>query len=259
MFIAGLIIQHTDTPIPRIILSFFCESTAVGSLNFIGGEKGGVGKSVMSRVLAQYFIDRQMPFTGFDTDRSHQSLTRFYSDFAAPAVVDSYESLDAIAEAFGEDARNSVLVDLAAQTYAPMARWIQDSELFDVFGELGIRINCWHVMDGGKDSVALLGNLLDTYGDKPRYIIVLNQCRAADFSIFDQSAEKQRALALGAHIITLPKLQETAMRKIDAQNTSFWAAIHQKSAEADALGLLERQRVKGWLKKAYEAIDGVGL
>jgi len=29
----------------------------MGSLNFIGGEKGGVGKSVTARVLAQYFID----------------------------------------------------------------------------------------------------------------------------------------------------------------------------------------------------------
>ena len=27
-------------------------------LNFIGGEKGGVGKSVTARVLAQYFIDK---------------------------------------------------------------------------------------------------------------------------------------------------------------------------------------------------------
>jgi len=44
----------------------------MSSLNFIGGEKGGVGKSVAARVLAQYFIDRKKPFTGFDTDRSHR-------------------------------------------------------------------------------------------------------------------------------------------------------------------------------------------
>ena len=31
----------------------------MSSLNFIGGEKGGVGKSVAARVLAQYFIDRE--------------------------------------------------------------------------------------------------------------------------------------------------------------------------------------------------------
>ena len=50
----------------------------MSSLNFIGGEKGGVGKSVAARVLAQYFIDKNQPFIGFDTDRSHNSFTRFY-------------------------------------------------------------------------------------------------------------------------------------------------------------------------------------
>lgn len=231
----------------------------MGSLNFIGGEKGGVGKSVMSRVLAQYFIDREMPFTCFDTDRSHPSLTRFYADFAAPTVVDSYASLDAIAETFGEDARKTVLVDLAAQTIAPVTQWMQDSALLELFGEMGIPINFWHVMDGGRDSVDLLGKLVTTFGDTARYIIVLNEGRAADFSIFDNSAAKERALAAGAQVITLPKLHETAMRKIDERDTSFWAAINHKGDAADSLGLLERQRVKQWLKKSYEAVDKLGL
>ena len=38
-------------------------------IHFIGGEKGGVGKSVVARLLAQYWIDRGTPWTGFDTDR----------------------------------------------------------------------------------------------------------------------------------------------------------------------------------------------
>jgi hypothetical protein len=32
---------------------------------------------VAARALAQYFIDRKKPFTGFDTDRSHTSFARF--------------------------------------------------------------------------------------------------------------------------------------------------------------------------------------
>ena len=57
-------------------------------IHFIGGEKGGVGKSLVARVLAQHFIDRSVPFLGFDTDKSHGALLRFYADFAAPAVLD---------------------------------------------------------------------------------------------------------------------------------------------------------------------------
>lgn len=61
----------------------------MSSLNFIGGEKGGVGKSVVARLLAQYFIDKGQPFTGYDTDRSHASFTRFYAESASPVIVDS--------------------------------------------------------------------------------------------------------------------------------------------------------------------------
>lgn len=157
----------------------------MSSLNFIGGEKGGVGKSVVARVLAQYFIDRKLPFTGFDTDRSHTTFPRFYQDFASPVIVDSYESLDAIAGAFEEvqdGAGQSVIVDLAAQTAAPVARWIGDSDLFGVMAELGVTVNFWHIADAGKDSVDLLDRLLETYGAGPNYFVLKNQGRGTDFS-----------------------------------------------------------------------------
>lgn len=72
----------------------------MSSLNFIGGEKGGVGKSVVARALAQYFIDNNRDFVGFDTDRSHTTFTRFYADFASPVIVDSYEGLDQVVSSF---------------------------------------------------------------------------------------------------------------------------------------------------------------
>lgn len=234
----------------------------MSSLNFIGGEKGGVGKSVTARVLAQYFIDHQHPFTGFDTDRSHTTFTRFYSDFASPVVVDQYEALDRIAEVFAEmpedDNGQSVIVDLAAQTAAPVARWIQDSDLLTLFAELGIQINFWHVADTGKDSVDLLSRLLDTYGEGPNYFVVKNLGRGSDFSLLDQSDAMARALQLGARVFSLPELHEASMGKIDRQDASFWAAVNPASG-IDTLGMLERQRVKIWLRTVYSRFSELPL
>src|SRR5262252_3568750 len=99
----------------------------MAQIHFIGGEKGGVGKSLMARVLAQYFIDRNLPFLGFDTDRSHGALMRFYAGYASPVLVDRFESLDAIMEAAVEQPERRILVDLAAQTNDPLLRWIDES------------------------------------------------------------------------------------------------------------------------------------
>lgn len=232
------------------------------SLNFVGGEKGGVGKSVVSRALAQYYIDHQKPFTGFDTDRSHASFRRFYADYASRMIVDAYEGLDLIVSDFEEAtdraAGKNVIVDLAAQTAQPIARWIKDSDLLTLLDEMNVKVNFWHVADGGKDSTDLLGRLMDTYGDSTQYIVVRNLGRGGDFSLLDHSSELKRAIDLGAQVITIPELHETSMRKIDAQNASFWAAINNRQG-ADALGLLERQRVKSWLKNIYTAFDCAGL
>ena len=234
----------------------------MSSLNFIGGEKGGVGKSVAARALAQYFIDREQPFTGFDTDRSHTSFTRFYADYASPVIVDSYEGLDRIVAALEGGSADtpvpSVIVDLAAQTAAPLARWVQDSDLLALLAEMGVTVNFWHVADAGHDSVDLLGRLLTTYGAGPGYVVLRNHGRGSDFSQLDASPAMAKARELGAYCIDLPALHETSMRKIDRQNTSFWAAIHDRNCP-DCLGMLERQRVKTWLRNAYASFDTLPL
>lgn len=234
----------------------------MASLNLIGGEKGGVGKSVAARLLAQYFIDRGRPFTGFDTDRSHTSFTRFYADYASPVIVDRFEGLDVIAASFEEvplvGQQGSVIVDLAAQTAAPLARWIKESDLLSLLGEMGVTVNFWHLADAGKDSVDLLDRLLNTYGAGPNYIVVKNLGRGTDFSELERSSALKKALALGAHVVTLAQLHEASMRKIDRQNASFWSAINNRT-DTDALGMLERQRVKTWLRNAYEMLDGLPL
>lgn len=231
------------------------------SLNFIGGEKGGVGKSVVARLLAQYFIDKGRTFTGFDTDRSHTTFARFYSDFAAPVVVDRYEGLDTVATVFdglADDSRHSVIVDLAAQTAAPLARWIKDSDVLVLMAELGVSVNFWHLADAGKDSVDLLGSLVDTYGAGPNYVVVRNHGRGSDFSQLDQSDALKRVLELGGKVVNLPELHEASMRKIDRQGASFWSAINSRDG-ADALGLLERQRVKNWMRNNYAMLDDLPL
>jgi hypothetical protein len=228
----------------------------MSAIHLIGGEKGGVGKSVVARLLAQYFIDRGAPFRGFDSDRSHGALLRFYAGFAAPVAVDRPASLDAIAEAAAEDRGRQVLVDLAAQTHEPLVQWLDESDFFALADELGIEVRYWHVLDSGRDSVDLLRTLLDRFGGRMEYVLVLNQLRGDDFSLLEQSGEKARALGLGAKVLTLRKLQDEAMRKVDAGSLSFWAAAH---GAAGGLGLMERQRVRAWLKHAYAELDGAGL
>ena len=228
----------------------------MSSIHFIGGEKGGVGKSLTSRLLAQYMIDQQIPFLGFDTDRSHGALLRFYEGFASPVVLDKREAFDVVVEAATENPERRILVDLAAQTHDPLVQWIDDAGVIELAQELGVTLTYWHVMDAGKDSVDLLGKLLDRFGASLQYVLVRNQVRGADFAVLDQSGLQDKAMALGAKVITLKKLHEGVVNKIDADSSSFWKATQ---SEPGGLGLMDRQRVKMWLRDAYREIESAGI
>lgn len=231
----------------------------MATIHLVGGEKGGVGKSVVARLLAQYMIGHQLPFLGFDTDRSHGSLLRFYNGFASPTVIDDYESLDTIIETASAQPEQRILVDLAAQTHFPLAQWIDESGVLELTEELGISICYWNVMDSGKDCVDLLRKLLDQFGSRLNYVLVQNQIRDDNFNILEFSGVKDRALDLNAKVITLKRLHAPVMTKIDSNSYSFWAAKNKDAESLNALGLLERQRVKIWLNHAYKEIESVDI
>jgi hypothetical protein len=231
----------------------------MATIHLVGGEKGGVGKSVVARLLAQYMIDHEIPFIGFDTDRSHGSLLRFYNGFASPTVIDNYESLDAIIETASAQPEQRILVDLAAQTHFPLARWIEESGVLELSEELGISICYWNVMDSGRDCVDLLRKLLDQFGSRLNYVLVQNQLRDDNFNILEFSGVKDRALDLNAKVVTLKRLHAPVMTKIDSNSYSFWAAQNKDAESLNALGLLERQRVKIWLNHAYKEIESVDI
>jgi hypothetical protein len=235
------------------------ETLTQSKIHLIGGEKGGVGKSMVARLLAQYFIDHQMPFVGFDTDRSHGALLRYYAGYASPVLADRYEALDAIVESAAEQPGRRVLVDLAAQTHAPLVQWMEDSGVLDLADVNGMTVYYWHVMDNGRDSVDLLAKLLDQFGPRLRYVLVRNQLRGDDFSQLDKSGEQARALAFGAQVITLKHLHDPVVNKIDAANASFWAAKNNSGKDGAGLGLMERQRLKMWLNHAMAEINRVAV
>jgi hypothetical protein len=227
------------------------EMQPASKVHLIGGEKGGVGKSVVARLLAQHFIDQKMPFVGFDTDRSHGSLLRFYTGYASPVLVDRYEALDHIIEAAVDQPGRRVLVDLAAQTHEPLVRWMDESGVLDMADLSGITLQYWHVMDAGRDSVDLLERLLDRFGQRLHYVLVCNELRGDDFGLLEKSGQLNRAQALGAKTIHLRRLHDTVMQKIDGKNASFWSAANVTGSEGPGLGLMERQRLRMWLHHAY--------
>lgn len=219
-------------------------------IHFIGGEKGGVGKSVVARLLAQYYIDESIPFAIVDADRSHPAMMRYYAAFSSAGDLDTFEGADPIMQ-LALDADQRVLVDLPAQSDRFLATWMTKNGIVELATESGVQITFWHVMDDGKDSISLLESLFATYGSSVNYVVVKNYGRGADFAAFEQSDVRRKAEELGAKVMSLDELHKPTMQKIDLLNASFWAAINNTT---DGLGIIERHRVKVWARNAHKEL-----
>ncbi|REG84264.1 mobilization protein [Marinomonas pollencensis] len=227
----------------------------MAKVHFVGGEKGGVGKSMTARVLAQYYIDHERPFIGFDCDSSHGTFSRFYQDYSSPIIMGEEDSLDGMLAAIEAYPERDLIIDLAAQAAQPLGVWIEETDVFGLLDELGYQVCLWHVMDDGADSVQLLEQLLERY-QQPSvdFIVLQNLGRGTDFTRFRKSDGYQTALKRDALILELAKLQTKLTQKIDFNNSSFWSVANDRSI----MNIAERQRMKVWLRKVYEEFNKIG-
>lgn len=221
-------------------------------VHFIGGEKGGVGKSVLARLLSQYYLDSELPFVGMDADQSHATLTRSYAQSTRQIVLDEFEGADQIIETVvAEDV--DVIIDLPAQSERFLDLWIQENGVTELCEELGITLLVWYVVDDGLDSLALLKEFTTRYANQMSCVVVKNLGRGADFSKIDGFIA---ACQTPVQSIELPGLHAATMRRIEHAGFSFWAATNIKEGD-NHLGIMERQRARVWLKKAYAMLGSV--
>ena len=221
-------------------------------LHFIGGEKGGVGKSVFARLLAQHWIDSSRPLAVVDADLSHGAMMRHYQEYSQSADLSAPDSADQILDrALGSE--RHVIVDLPAQSARALKSWMFGSNVLGLAQELGIAVTFWHVSDGGFASLSQVADALDAYGDRVQHVLVKNHGRSKDFTQIEPSGVQARLDSLAGRIMDLPELDSAAMHKIDRLGLSFWAAVHHRDSDS-ALRPLERERVKLWLTQCYAAL-----
>lgn len=126
---------------------------------FVGGEKGGVGKSMTTCTIAQYFIDHAVPFVLFDTDRSNPDAYRRFKNVLPVKLAIFSEAAkfeDSANGIFNSALDFTTLVNCPAQIFESQRKWIFDNDLLAAGQETGVRFHIMHVSDAGYDSIQLL-------------------------------------------------------------------------------------------------------
>lgn len=229
------------------------------TIYFVDGEKGGVGKSMFSRVLAHFFECKKLDYILVDTDSSndvancYQGVTDITFKVADEELALSSLQVQKIDEIFNYAQEKSVLVNLPANVHEQVKFWLTDSCLLDLefTQEANVNVVKWFVCSGEPDSFQYFLNSMEELGGAVPHVLVRNKGLHPDWKDVDNNKDYKTAKDKYKFLeIDFPGLRKSEQIYVQKSQLSFNNLIGDK-----ALGLLSKQRLKNFLKLATEAIQ----
>jgi hypothetical protein len=225
----------------------------------VGADKGGTGKTTVTRALLDYFDAQGIPRRVFDTEHPAGSLNRFYP--AAPvvniaSVRDQMNVFDAI------DASAVTVIDIRAGLLSPTLLALEEVRLLDDVRNGVAKLALVHVLG---PTIASLGEIAETsarIGTGVSHVLVKNHIAAAQFFEWDPAkVEKYFAKQRAASTISVPALKEIACEVVEAAGVSFAAFARNEDARGAPAShsRMLRGYVRAWLDSVFTEFDRVGL
>lgn len=189
------------------------------------GDKGGIGKSFLGRILTYLFSLEGIDWAGFDMDPRNSHLCRFHSNSGVVQLdwTDdaSWDSLYAYIVRL--DPSCVSLIDLPAQAGAVLAR--EYPRCLATANHVRRPLVRFWTLSPEFDSVNLLSQSLGSISLANTFVVKnLRNASRADFGLWDQSNTRARFLAGGGTELHLPSLANGVGRAIEANDISFFEA-----------------------------------
>ena len=227
-------------------------------LILVTGDKGGVGKSFLSRLLLDWFLKSGVSVRAFDTDKTNSTLYRFYPDknIVQHLDVDQSDDLDGLLNLLAELAvdkmEHVVLLDCAARTLDALMKWMQDVDFASHKQELSIGFTIAFVMGPERDCVVILKDVANHFQSLADYVIIKNLAKGSRFSTYDESQTRTFLLeTLKATEIELPKLLEKTSMVLDRSSLSFSSALDHTDVQ-----IADRSRVRTYQERINHLFSG---
>lgn len=244
-------------------------------IHLVGGRKGGVGKTFLSRHLAEYLTQKQQQFSLVEADITIRDVGRVYGGFEGGKITDAvtislsddprkYSEPDAIFQQAIE--KHCVLVNLPAETNDALARWMRSVDLLRLCQEQNIDLYHWFVTDGCYASIRLLAESIEMLDGRLPHIIIRNEGRlnSKSFDYLDDEplyqkivGSSENEIARSPNLVCLrdfPVLGSAEQFFLDKHNLTYDAGVEAFMAERK---LIEAQRVKTFAEQAMEVITQI--
>ena len=240
------------------------------TVHFILQGKGGIGKTLVSTILAQWMAGQddqeQRPLRCFDTDQENPTFSRYKAINVrhVPVMTDTRtidpKRFDALMIALLETDGNCV-IDNGANTFSPLMAYLLENDCFDLLKESGRKVVI-HVIVGGGDTLHDTATGFTTTAKATDVPLVLweNQhfglLQSASGKQFTESLTySEHAARVVGRVVLTARNADTFGADIKKMNIARLTVDEVRAS--DKFNVMEKQRIKVVFRDLYTQLDQV--
>ena len=225
----------------------------------VGADKGGVGKTTVTRTLLDYFSARKIPTRAFDTEAPKGTLKRFHPDVTdvvdVTKIPDQMQIFDTLSDS------TVTIIDVRAGLLSPTLTSLRDIGFIDAAKKGQITFAVFHILG---PTIASLDEINETaaYLGDARYFMVKNFINNTHFFEWDEATHSSYFKQVRDAVeVVIPKLNEMATEQVELASVPYLTFIANKkqSGEPAAYSFVLRGYVRHWLGHVWAEYDRIKL
>jgi hypothetical protein len=237
------------------------------TVHFILQGKGGIGKTLVSTILAQWLAAKDdTPLRCYDTDQENATFSRYKAMDVkhVPVMTDARtidpKRFDALMIDILEDDGNCV-IDNGANTFSPLVAYLIENDCFALLQESGRKVYI-HTIVGGGDTLhdTAMGFLSTAKSTSVPLVLWENEhfgalMSASGKSFIESQTYADNAARVVGRVVLTQRNADTFGADIKKMNTARLTAEEVKAS--DKFNVMEKQRIKVVFRDLFEQLDMV--
>ncbi|EIT5909640.1 conjugal transfer protein TraL [Salmonella enterica] len=244
------------------------KATMKNTVHFILQGKGGIGKSFISSLLAQYIKTNNGSVMAFDTDQVNATLAKYKAlNVKHIPVLKPDNNLDQ--RKFDNlvvdilETEEPCVVDNGANTFLPLLSYMVENDVFAMLKESGKRVYIHSIIGGGDnlhDTAHGFKSIVTGVGDAP-IILWLNEhfgttdANGKQFTETTLFKESEKSIA---GLVTLIERNKDTFGLDIKEMTEARLTIDEAIA-SDKFNIMQKQRIKTIARDVFGQLDNIGF
>lgn len=234
--------------------------------------KGGVGKSMIAAVIAQYKKEKGSRVVCIDTDPVNATFEGFESlDVKRLEIMDRDEinsrNFDTLIEWIATEPADDFVIDNGASSFVPLSSYLISNGVPDMLADMGHKVIVHIAVTGGQayeDTVNGFAAIVSQYPESARFVVWLNPywgpVQSSEGVPFEKDPEYKAALKSARGQVLGFVVIENMKKDLAGRDFGEMLKDHltfEQALQLESLPIMTRQRLKLVKRGFYEQLDNL--